>query len=548
MKIKRIIIGLAAAMLFTACNTDIEQDRQMSSEIFWNSSDDVARALMGCYGRLPQDVYGAYKDGYADIVYCQYPWESNATNIASGNFNDGMNDGYNFQGLRRFNYFLDNVDKASMDAQTKKANIAEVRVLRAWWYYEMIKKFGPMPLFKHYITKAEEAKVAPTSEEDLKKFIVSEIEESLADLPEYPIVKSRIGKAAALAVKARIHLFYKEYPQAAEASKKIMNMGAYNLFKVNNLTADDKKDDYSKLMTFSNEEEKEKFLKGLRSYEKLFWEQNKENSEVIFNIEYIKDRWNFIGRYFLPTNVYGGWASITPTNNLIVQYWDKNGNEFTSPTIEERATRFKKGVEQGNWDEYLKEFKDRDTRLYASILFPQAPWYAAMQDSKFEWRDQGSASNTSKTGYNFRKMVDPTDPTYVKAGIQDFPEIRLAEVLITFAEAQNEVGGPFDEVYAAINKLRDRVGMPEVAKGKNQDELREIIRRERCIELAGEGFRWDDIRRWEISSKVMKNLFSINGGSVQKRHWEPKFVRLPYPRTAIDRNPNLEAAQKAKGY
>ncbi|MGV4488640.1 RagB/SusD family nutrient uptake outer membrane protein, partial [Ornithobacterium rhinotracheale] len=82
MKIKRIIIGLAAALFFTACNPDIEQDRQMSSAIFWNSSDDVARALMGCYGRLHQDVYGAYKDGYADIVYCQYTWESNAKNIA----------------------------------------------------------------------------------------------------------------------------------------------------------------------------------------------------------------------------------------------------------------------------------------------------------------------------------------------------------------------------------------------------------------------------------------------------------------------------------
>lgn len=547
MKIKKIIIGLVAGILFASCNTDVDQDRQLSSEIFWKTPGDVNRALMGCYASTPQDVYGAYQDGYADIVYCQYPWESNATIIAAGNFNDGMNDGYNFIPIRRFNYFLDNIAKATMSEEARKANIAEVRVLRAWYYYEMIKKFGPMPLFKNYITKAEEAKIAPTSEEKVKGFIIQELNQSIPDLPEYPIVKSRIGKATALAIKTRIHLFYNEYAQAAETSKQIMGMN-YELFKVNTLTDEDKKDDYSQLMTFSSEAEKERFLKGIRSYEKLFWEQNKENTEVIFNIEYIKDQWNGIGRYFLPTNLYGGWASVTPTNNLIIQYWDKNGNEFTSPTIEERAKRFKKGVEQGDWDEYLKEFKDRDTRLYASILFPQAPWYAAMQNNKFEWKNQGSASNTSKTGYNFRKLIDPTDPTYVKLGIQDFPEIRFAEVLISFAEAQNEVGGPSDEVYAAINKLRNRVGMPNVEKGKSKEELRQIIRQERCIELAGEGFRWDDIRRWGISSEVMKDLFSINGGSVQKRNWEPRFVRLPYPHTAIERNPNLGAAQKAKGY
>ncbi|MRI62445.1 RagB/SusD family nutrient uptake outer membrane protein [Ornithobacterium rhinotracheale] len=548
MKLKRIIIGLAAGMLFTACNTDIEQDRQMSSNIFWKSSDDVYRALMGCYAYTPQDVYGAYEDGYADIVYCQYPWESNATIISAGNFNDGMNDGYNFVGIRRFNYFLDNIDKAIMDEQTKKKSIAEVRVLRAWTYYELIKKFGAMPLFKHYVTEAEEAKVPPTSEEEIKNFITNEISEAIADLPDYPSEKSRIGKATALAIKSRIHLFYNEYPQAAAASKQIMGMN-YELFKVNALTTEDKKDDYSQLMTFSNDTEKEKFLKGLRSYEQLFWERNKENSEVIFNVEYIKDQWNGIGRFFLPTNIYGGWASITPTNNLIIQYWDKNGKEFKSPSVSERAERFKKGAEQGNWDAFLQEFKNRDTRLYATVLFPQAPWAAGMgEDVKFEWKNQGTVSNTSKTGYNFRKLVDPTDPTYVKLGIQDFPEIRFAEVLITFAEAQNETGGPSDEVYDAINKLRERVGMPNVERGKSKEELREIIRKERCIELAGEGFRWDDVRRWGISAQVMKNLYAINGGSTQKRNWEPKFIRLPYPRVAIDRNPSLEAAQKAKGY
>lgn len=168
----------------------------------------------------------------------------------------------------------------------------------------------------------------------------------------------------------------------------------------------------------------------------------------------------------------------------------------------------------------------------------------------FSWNKGGS--NISKTGYNYRKMVDPSESAQSGQykGPQNFPIIRYAEVLLTFAEAKNEVAGPSGEIYDAIDAIRLRAGMPAVnrAEVSSKEALRSLIRNERRIELAGEGFRWDDIRRWGISQQVMTSIYSIDNDLAQQRRYDPKFIRLPYPQTALDRNPNLMDAQEAKGY
>lgn len=149
-------------------------------------------------------------------------------------------------------------------------------------------------------------------------------------------------------------------------------------------------------------------------------------------------------------------------------------------------------------------------------------------------------------------MVDPSESAQSGQykGSQNFPIIRYAEVLLTFAEAENEVAGPSGEIYDAIDAIRLRAGMPAVnrAEVSSKEALRSLIRNERRIELAGEGFRWDDIRRWGISQPVMTSIYSIDNDLTQQRRYDPKFIRLPYPQTALDRNPNLMDAQEAKGY
>lgn len=106
-------------------------------------------------------------------------------------------------------------------------------------------------------------------------------------------------------------------------------------------------------------------------------------------------------------------------------------------------------------------------------------------------------------------------------------------------KAKNENSGPDATIYDALDLIRNRVGMPVIDRNliNNQDQLRDLIRNERRIELAGEGYRWDDIRRWNIEEQVMTDIYSIDNDLTQERRWEPKFSRFPYPQVAVDRIP-----------
>ncbi|MDO4782064.1 MAG: RagB/SusD family nutrient uptake outer membrane protein [Capnocytophaga felis] len=537
----KYIIPLIVGLFVTGCSLDREPQDKIFSDSFWKSQDDATRALLGCYAYIPSSVGDAYLDAYADNTFCQYPWESKATVGSAGDITDNDDFGYGFGGLRRFNYFLDNIDRVPMSESLKAQYKAEVRTLRAWYYFNMASKFGAVPLIKNYITETEEGQIAPTAENEVINFVISELAESIPDLPATPSVKSRLGKAAAYTIKARVHLFYGQYPQVVEATQAIMGMN-YELFKLE-VDIDKDQDDYSSFVDFTDATHKQKFYNGLRSYEKLFWEENKSNKEVILNQEFIEDSFNWISRRLLSSNVGGGWSSITPTVEMVNAYWKADGTPFTPPTADERKANYNDGKYK---PEYLNEFKNRDTRLYASILFPGAIWNAVMGNEKFVWQNNGKASNTSKTGYNYRKLTDPEGTITRK--LNDYPVIRYAEILLMYAEAQNEVAGSDASVYEALNKIRSRVGMPDVTTGLSKEAMRDVIRNERRIELACEGHRWNDIRRWGISSQVMKDIYSIHGELAQKRRWEDKFMRMPYPISAIDRNPKLKDAQKAKGY
>lgn len=539
MKIKNIILALVALTLLFSCDLDRVPKGQISSSNYWTSENDVELALMGCYAYIGGSVYDAYVDGYADNNYCQYPWESNAPLISAGNINTDMNDGYNFIGIRRYNYFLDNVDAVEMDENLKKQYVSEVRVLRAWTYFNLADKFGPVPLFKTSVTEAEEAAIAPTEEAEVINFVTSEIKDALPNLAK-SAVKSRITKGAAQALLARINLNYSQWSEAAIAAEEVMKMD-YSLFEVEPTAAEMEADDYSQFVSFEDEADKALFYKGLKSYEQQFWDVNKANSEVILNSEFIPDSYNYIALYFLADNAGGGWSSVTPTVELVNSYWNRDGSKFDIPSKEARATAYNGG---DFTEEYMKEFKDRDTRLYATILFPGAVWSPVLGNSQFVWAKGGS--NISKTGYNYRKMVDPENDVWHK--VQDYPIIRYAEVLLTYAEAKNELSGPSESVFDALNAIRSRAGMPNVSEDVSKEELREIIRNERRIELANEGFRWMDVRRWNISKDVMKSSYAIDGDLVQERKWDERYKRLPYPQGAVDRNPNLKEAQTKKGY
>ncbi len=545
MKKYKIILSSIALGLAVSCSTDRLPDDAVTPDTYWTKEQDVRLALNGVYNFLGDEAYDAwYYDGYADNEYNQYPWESNATNAAAGDINATSNYGYNYGYIRNANNILANVDKVNMDDSVKKRYIAETRALRAMNYFKLIYLFGDVPL----VTKSEiDADVAPTKEADVLKFVLTELDAAAADLPASygggtGNETGRITKGAALAFKARAELYYGQFAAAAADAKKVMEQGTYRLFETN-ATDLDYADKWEDFVTFSSSADRLAFYKGLASYQKMFWEENENNSEFILTNQFVSDlSSNYIFTLIMPDE-FSGWSSITPTVELVNAYWRKDGTTFTPPSETDRAAWYNNGTVK---PEYLNEFKNRDTRLYASIMFPKSPWNNLESGWVFNWPKGGN--NTSKTGYNFKKLVDPKFKVNGDNGGNDQALIRYAEVLLTYAEAKNEASGPDATVYDALDQIRKRVGMPVIARTQSQASLREIIRNERRIELAAEGQRFFDIRRWNIASNVMKPIKDITNANVQTRVWEERFKKMPYPQSAVDRNPLLKPAQTAKGY
>src|SRR5690606_34572402 len=226
------------------------------------SENDVELALNGCYAYVGASVYDAYNDAYADNSYCQYPWESNATIISAGTIDANMDDGYDYAGIRRFNYFIDNIDKAPISESVKKQYVSEVRVLRAWAYYNLTKKFGAVPLITNFFIDGKDVAIAPTPESEVMDFVISELEAVVDNLPVENVYKSRVSKAAALALKSRIHLFNQQWAEAAASAQQVMGLG-YELFKVSSLSSEDLADDYSDFVNFDSAEQEQRFYLGL---------------------------------------------------------------------------------------------------------------------------------------------------------------------------------------------------------------------------------------------------------------------------------------------
>ena len=533
-----LYFALAGTLMLGSCQKDFLErapQNSVSETLFWNSENEVYLAVNGLYADLPGEGL-MYEDGATDIVHAQYPWESTATSISSGIVPTSTNAGWNFVTIRKANYFLSNVDKANLDENLKKRYKAEVRFVRALKYVDLVNKFGDVPIITKELSIAE-SNVPRNPKAEVVKFILDELTEVAQILPTSygggkSYEKGRITKGAALALKARFELQQSKWADAAATSREIMGLG-YELFKVTAETdAFDLKDDYSKLVDFENEEDERNFRLGLRSYEGLFHQTNENNKEVILDRQYIEQAQPQYTNIYLPEASLGGWSSLAPTQNLVNAYQSyKTGEAVTAPTNAVRADRYKNDKAA-----FVSEFKNRDPRFYASILFETAPWAAATTDSTYTFKWVAGGNNMSKTGYNFRKLVDPTALRQNIDNHANFPIIRYAEVLLTFAEAQNELAGPSAEIYAALNQIRQRAGMPKVnqAKYASKETLRELIRNERLVELALEGQRYMDIRRWNIASTVMKTIYDLNNSVAQERIWDNKLMLMPIPQKEID--------------
>lgn len=588
---KTIFFCAVTGAALSGCDLDVEPTSNIATETFWKSEKDAWYNLNAIY-KNAMPTTNVHGDAYTEDAYCQYAWESSGPIFLQDGFSSLYDSGWNFETIRKQNNFLKEVDNCVMDEALKTRFKAEVRAMRAWTYLGMTTTFGKVPLITEVLPY--DAPNLPRDEVSvIRKFVLDELTEAAALLPEkyaggYPNEKGRITKYAALAMKARAALYFSDYATAEAAAKEVMDKGGYSLFKISQLTDAQKKEAEEMALFVDFDKygiDKDKFIKGMFSYEALWHTENAnpDNPEYIMTRQYaaVSDE-DWVRYTAIRPNQLGGWSSVTPTQNLVDSYWTVDGKEADVPSVAERAaayakikadadayqltdqdkeaqlnkfTAFATGItKSGKLKEYdyMKEFFNRDSRLYVTVLFPFKGWYETNYGDGFiyEWIKGGN--NESKTGFNFRKLSPlENDPNNGGNATGDYPCIRYAEVLLIYAEARTQTTGFDSQVQAALNELRERCGMPAVPSGLSKEAGLELIANERRIELAGEGFRSDDIYRYsdEYWNKHINNvdITMPDGETIITMKWSSRMHLRPIPQTAIDLNPLL-ANDQNPGY
>ena len=510
---KRLLVYMLAGVSvlgMTSCSDflDTVPHDALSPATTWQTEDDAQKFLVGCYDGWADANEILYLDCGSDFGYNNFQWESWKT-IGNGSMS-AANEVYNlysFSMLRRCNTFLENIDKVEFsDESVKNDMIGQVRTIRAYQYFDKNWWYGGVPIIENYET-AEEAQVARNTEEEVKQFIYDELDAAIPLLNETPKSRGYIAKGTALAIKMRSALYYGDYERAKEAAQAIMDLKQYELDP-----------DYANIFTVAGQGSK----------------------EIIASVQYIENLKTLytIGQMY--PNADGGWSSIVPTQNLVDTYEMDNG-----------LTK----EEAGDYYDPAHPFAHRDPRMAMTIIFPGQDWNgrifntldkqivnAATGAEETNGDYPANADNASKTALSWNKYLGPKSQYADMWSTNACPIVfRYAEVLLTYAEAENELNGPSAKVYDLLNQIRNRVGMPDVDQSKygTQSTLRELIRRERSVELAGEGLRRADILRWKDANGKMVAETVLNGPLTRIIGTVDHSGTDPYTRATITRTDEL---------
>ena len=402
----------------------------------------------------------------------------------------------------------------------------ELEFIRAFRYHDLIRNYGGVVLLGDTVTTLNDDLQAASlfqraSLKDCINYAVTQLDDAAQKLPVDNSDSWALGRAtkgAALALKSRLLLYAASplynvgsWADAAAAAKAVMDMNKYSLYQ--------------------------------GGYDQLFL--NQDNPEAIFERLYTINARHVCLEISNGPNGYGGWGGNLPLQNLVDDYEMTNGKHIN---------------DAGSGYDSSNPYANRDPRLNATVLYNGASYRGDViqtyvpggKDSK----DGPSNWNTSKTGYYLKKFMNnayPIDNPWNVAGNQPWFYIRYAEILLNYAEAQNEAVGPDASVYDAVNSIRARasVNMPPLPTGLSQDEMRQAIREERRVELAFEEQRYYDVRRWKIAN-VVENTpaygisASVSGGkytynkivALDGKSFADKNYWLPIPRTEIQASNN----------
>ena len=453
-----------------------------SSASFYNNKTEVDMGLMGCYERVVNKISLKGDMPWIVTLDCttDVNWNRDASPIGSLGNGTAASDNASAKNawadfyavIGRTNFLLDNIHNAegNVDAAYINQVKSEARFLRAYSYFYLTQFFGDVPLITKKIN-LDEAQTTRTPKKDIADWILKEMDEIAPSLPVYyeASVTGRATRVAAYFLKAYTALCDGRWTIASQASKAAMDLGHYQLHP---------------------------------NYAQLFSYDGEGSKEIIFAMQYLKGIQIHIAFRQLGSRLGAGVSNEVPTQAIVDSY------ECTDGLTIDKSPLF----------DPKHPYKNRDPRLAMSIAIPGSTYlgfqFETHPDSLKVWNynlipakrvANTDATNTyaTFTGYLWRKWIDIKDLTNTQQCDNDIILMRYADLLLIYAEAKIEANEIDASVFDALDAVRGRVGMPKVPRNSAQANLRSLVRRERKIELAMEGRRLFDIRRWHIAEKVM---------------------------------------------
>lgn len=552
---KKLFYILSVALLATGCNfLDFdESSSDYSRDDMYLTYSNIQKMLTNIYGYMPNkniyDVSDALRDCGSDDAEYGDPDASvqrftNGTWSALNTVDDKWSTMYS--GIRSANEFLESiktVDLSMYQYDTKYQRWLEhlkyypyqARVLRAYYFFELARRYGDIPMPLTMLTAEEANAIGKTPFAEVIDFIVSECDESAKNLPDTYVgllddEVGRVTRGFALAVKTKALLYAasplhnpsgdkSKWEKAAAAAKEIMDLNIYQL------DPDEKANNYT-------------------SQEVIFAIMRSESSSF--------EEYNFPVRFTEGQRTYI--AGNYPTQNLVDAFQTANGYDITLGPD---------GWQTSDPDfDVTKPYEGRDPRFARAILANGMSFKGSTIETFVGGKDYSATRNDlgTPTGYYLRRYIQESTsfiPENTVTNKHQWIVYRYAEALLTYAEAMNEyLGDPTTtegefsiSALEALNMVRANAGMPDVPV-TSQSDFREAVRREWRVEFAFEDHRFWDVRRWNIGQATQGRIDGVeitrSGGkseykrmTVETRTWSARQNLFPIPQSELFCNPNL---------
>lgn len=542
-----VFVSMAVGSAFTLCSCndflDREEDSFIDKTATFDSYNRTKQYLTYAYSLLPEGLNrfsGGALLGAATDDACFAIESSNIQQFNNGSWNalsnpDNVWDRY-FAGIAKCCTLLENSNHINLDISrldpAKRVeyenNLKDIRMwraeahfLRAYFNFELLKRYGPIPIIKSTldINKDYSDTPRPTMKE-VVEFIANDCDIAADSLELTPWRNmndafGRATKGAALALKSRLLLYaasplYVDFGDIDEANKP----SDATLWKA--------AADAAKAVIDLNQYEL------ASAYDDLF-KNDFQNKEYIFVRRYPSNS-DFEKSNF-PVS-YGGKGGTNPSQNLIDDYEMLDGTAF-------------------DWNDPVKAahpFENRDERLLATVLMNGVLFKGKRIATYPGGADAMPNPNATKTGYYLRKFLNENVNIQTGGGSDGHvvPLFRLAEIYLNYAEALNEYDPTNPDIAVYLNKIRERVSLPDVPSGLTQEQMRTLIHHERRVELAFEEHRFWDVRRWKVASSTLgapvkgvkitqddAGNFTYSPVQVEQRVFQPKMYWYPIPQSEV---------------